>query len=228
MIMLPGCVATICEIFGKSARKCRRFIAITQKKARPHRVRWACGEPEAQGAIMGLEGPAGGARQCLPAIALCSTSHTAPMAAARVVDLRHTAPTVRVGAGLLNSRMVSPRCEPNGDSTAKSGSKVMPSPATTICLKVSRLVARKSSASRTSTRLHTSRAWSRRQWPSSSSSRVWPFRSGHLDGRFELQRVVLRERHGEGLLVEFARLQPVLRGRQCHDRPSRFRPRAAA
>src|SRR5208282_2405856 len=147
------------------------------KKDRLHRARGASGEGERGANTAFFKRPPGGALQCLAAIALSSTSHTAPMAAARVVDLRHTAPTVRVGAGLLNSRTVSPRCEPNGESTANSGSKVMPSPATTICRKVSRLVARKSSASWTSTRLHTSSAWSRRQWPSSSSSRVWSLRS---------------------------------------------------
>src|ERR1700680_3465865 len=73
-----------------------------------------------------------------------TTPQTAAIAAARVLDLRHTAPTVRLGAGLLNCRMVMPRCDPNGDSTASSGSKVMPSPATTIWRSVSRLVARKS------------------------------------------------------------------------------------
>ena len=61
-------------------------------------------------------------------MAFSSTSHTADMAAARVLDLRQTAPTVRVGGGLAKWRMVSPRWEPNGDSTAVSGSRVMPSP----------------------------------------------------------------------------------------------------
>jgi len=36
-------------------------------------------------------------------------SHTAAMGSARVLDLRQTAPTVRVGTGLENCRIVSPR-----------------------------------------------------------------------------------------------------------------------
>jgi hypothetical protein len=48
----------------------------------------------------------------LGANAPATTSHTRAMAAARVLDLRHTAPTVRVGAGLPNWRTVRPRCAP--------------------------------------------------------------------------------------------------------------------
>ena len=42
------------------------------------------------------------AAQLFAAIAPPTMSHTASMAAPRVVDLRHTAPTVRAGAGLAN------------------------------------------------------------------------------------------------------------------------------
>src|SRR5450432_2966531 len=69
--------------------------------------------------------------QGLPVMTRSRTSHTAAMAGARVLDLRHTAPTVREGAGLANRRIVKPRCDPNGDSTASSGSFLINDTATT-------------------------------------------------------------------------------------------------
>jgi len=51
------------------------------------------------------------------------------MAAQRVLVLRHTAPTVRIGAGLANGRTVNPRCDPGtADRSANSGISVMPWP----------------------------------------------------------------------------------------------------
>jgi len=46
------------------------------------------------------------------------TSQIAAMAADLVVDLRQIAPIVRMGWGSTNGTALSPRCDPNGGSTA--------------------------------------------------------------------------------------------------------------
>ncbi len=57
---------------------------------------------------------------------------------------------------------------------ASAGSSVLPSPVATIWKMVSRLVARKSPPPSRSGAPQIARAWSRRQWPSVSSSSVLP------------------------------------------------------
>lgn len=63
-----------------------------------------------------------------------------------------------------------------GGAADSSGRSVMPTPATTICRSVSRLVARKPVRSSAPARRHTLRACSRRQWPSWRSSTCSPSR----------------------------------------------------
>ena len=85
------------------------------------------------------------------------------MAGRRALDLRHTAPMVRVGTGRVNGLMMTPRALPYAPRPASSGNSVMPTPEATICRRVSRLVARKSCFSCTSVFAQMSSAWSRRQ-----------------------------------------------------------------
>src|SRR5688572_25156526 len=94
-------------------------------------------------------------------LSICLQS--ASMASRRALDLRHTAPTVRVGTGLTNGRMTTPRAWPYAPRPASSGNRVMPTPAATIWRRVSRLVARKSCFSCTPLPEQMSSAWSRRQ-----------------------------------------------------------------
>src|SRR5512139_3935198 len=83
---------------------------------------------------------------------------------------RHTSPTVRPGGGDLKGRISTAFLLTRGAaSTASAGSRVRPSPRPTIWRSVSRLVARTSSRPALPAP-QTSSAWSRRQWPSSSSS----------------------------------------------------------
>ena len=83
----------------------------------------------------------------------------------------------RLGGWPLNSIRCRLSSGATGGFTAVTGSRVMPTFAATICRSVSRLVARKPLRSAAPARWHTSSAWSRRQWPSSSSSRFWLDRS---------------------------------------------------
>src|ERR1700722_11872778 len=136
-----------------------------------------------------------------------TTSHTAAMTEARVLDLRHTAPTVRDGAGLANRRMVRPRCEPNGDSTASSGSNVTQSLETgrakifgftdvDAAANLERLVAQ--------------------TVPVLEQQQCLPLQILHLDARFRAEGVIVRQRNGEILHVKLARLDAVVRGGERH------------
>src|SRR5690606_7512910 len=87
--------------------------------------------------------------------------------------LRHTIAMRRLGAWPLNSIRCRPSTGATGGCTAITGSRVMPTLAATIWRRVSRLVARKPECSPAPAMWQTSSAWSRRQWPSSSSSRFW-------------------------------------------------------
>src|SRR6185437_11341410 len=94
--------------------------------------------------------------------------------------LRQTIAMRRLGGWPLNSIRCRPSTGATGGFTAITGSRVMPTFAATIWRSVSRLVARKPPCSPAPDRWQTSSAWSRRQWPSSSSSRFWLDRSRSL------------------------------------------------
>src|SRR5262249_38966583 len=81
---------------------------------------------------------------------------------------RQARPIWRVGAPAATGRVTTPVPSRMPDPSASSGSRVTPSPLSTICTRVGRLVAAKASAWRGWSRPQAASAWSRRQWPSCS------------------------------------------------------------
>ena len=89
---------------------------------------------------------------------------------ARGLLLRQTMPIVLVGCGGWN-RSMETDAERVSTSTAISGISVTPMPAPTICTSVDSELPSSSSRGAAVRRLQKDNAWSRKQWPSSSSSR---------------------------------------------------------
>ena len=120
----------------------------------------------------------------------------------------------RCGTGSLNGTRRMPGEFGAGACTDNAGIKVTPTLALTICRNVSRLVARNPGFSAAPVMAQTSSAWSRRQWPSSSSNRLSSARSLSFTFFCFGQPMLRRQREYERFFEQKFRVQGVVMNRQ--------------